>query len=639
MLIIFAGILLYLYLRKRKKTAADAYADTLLLLVLFIYITTQIYSVFHLIEKSVILGTWTALLLLLLTLLFLCREKGIAYHKIIDAVKNKEFRKTKIVLAIICTGMLLLSAKSITANWDSMAYHMPRVMHWIQNKSTAFYATNETRQITSPPLSEYVIMHVMLLTGNDKFVCMVQGVCYVLSAGLIYVTAGKMKMEKRYAYLAVFFFLMMPPAVAEAVTTQNDLFTAFIMLLFFYYYLDFVYRPDLAVSKETLILSVKLGMVTALGYLAKSNVLIPMAVFIAYLGILKIWNKEKVKNILVICITGIVTAAAGVCPFLLQSYRVYGSLLPKAQTDGILPETVSIRLLLANCYKNTAKYLSTPLIPGINDFLMKIGRGIEKIFQIDINDAAISAAEFKLPDEAGAYHSDMAANPLVLLLMLLVLIGILCKICSRPKPETGMFVCTVIGLLATCTVSVYSQWKVRYFLPVSAVAVIVVCFFIERIKKEYKWKEYVIGFIICFGVLSGYGAVYYTNDAVAAGYYGNEDGPYSYFVNYKIRGPYNDMKAYIETKGYQTIGLYMQGGSYEYPLWVYLEQAQRIEHVLVADEYLQKLEDASFHPECIISISKGECVLGQELTYHGISYICRYVSAHDAQYAVFAAEK
>ena len=636
MLIIFAGILLYLYQLKREKTGADAYADTLLFLVLFMYITTQVYSALHLIGKNTILAAWICLIILLFVLLFLDRKNGIDYYKIINAVKNKEFRKTRIFLGIVCAGMLLLSAKSITANWDSMAYHMPRVMHWIQNKSVAFYATNEIRQVTSPPLSEYFIMHVMLLTGNDKFVCMVQGMSYVLSAGLVYLIAGKLKMKKQYAYLSVFLFLMMPPAIAEAVTTQNDLFTAFMLLLFFYYYLDFIYCPDLTISKGNLVLAVKLGALIAMGYLAKSNVLIPMAVFIAYLGILKILDKEKIKNILTVCIVGLATAAAGACPLFIQSYKVYGSLIPKSQTDGILPETLSIRLLAANCYKNLAKYFSTPLLPGINDFLLKIGRGIEKIFRIDINDAVIAASEFELPDASGAYHHDMAVNPLVLLLIFLVLIGLLFKICSRPKMETGMFLCTVVCLLVTCTVSRYSPWKVRYFLPISAVAVIFACFFIERMKKEYKWNEYLIGFVICLGVLNGYGAFYYAKDAVQTGYYGNEDGQYSYFVNYRIRGSYNDITDYIETEGYQNIGFYIRGGNYEYPLWVYLDQARRMEHVLVGDEYLQKLEDDSFKPECIISIGKGDCVLGQELTCHGFNYICRYVSEHDAQYAVFA---
>ncbi len=638
MFILLAGILLYLYQLKRKKAGADAYADTLLFLVLFTYITTQIYSVFHLIGKSVILATWIFLILLLFALLLLDRKNRIDTHQIINAVKSKEFRKTKILFGIICVGMLILSAKSITANWDSMVYHMPRVMHWIQNKSVAFYATDETRQNISPPLAEYFIMHVMLLTGNDKFVCMVQGVSYILSAGLVYLIARKMKMGVQYACLAVFLLLMMPPAIAEAVTTQNDLFTAFMMLLFFYYYLDFIYCPDLAVSKKNLTLAIKLGALIAMGYLAKSNVLIPMAVFIAYLGILKILDKEKIKNIIAVCIAGLATAAACVCPFCIQSYKVYGSLIPKAQTGGILPETSSIRLLIGNCYKNLAKYFSTPLVPGINDFLLKIGRGIEKIFRIDLNDAAIAISEFDLPDAAGAYHHDTAANPLVLCLIALVLIGLLFKMCTRPKPETGMLICTVVSLLVTCTVSKYSPWQVRFFLPISVIAVIFACFFMERMKREYKWKEYFIGFIICLGALSGYGAFYYTKEAVQAGYYGNEDGPYSYFVNYKIRGPFNDIETYIETEEYQNIGFYLHSNSFEYPLWAYLDKTQRMEHVLVKDEHLQKLEDASFNPECIISIGKGECVLDQKLTCHGRSYVCKYVSAHDTQYAVFVAE-
>ena len=638
MLIILSGILFYLCQIKRKKVNEEAFADSILFIILFTFVITQIYSALHLIERQTILLTWAVLLFFLLLFLCIHREKSIHFYQMMDVIKDKEFRMTKIVLGLICLIMLLLSAKTITANWDSMTYHMARIMHWIQNKSVAFYATNEERQITSPPLVEYLIMNVMLLTGSDRFVCMVQGVSYVLSAGLVYSIARKLKMEKKYAYLAVFFFLMMPPAIAEAVTTQNDLFSALLMLLFFYYYLDFLGRPALEISKESLLLAAKLGATIAMGYLAKSNVLIPMAVFIVYLGILKLLNKEKIKNILVLCVVGIGTVIMGVCPFLFQSYKVYGSLLPKSQTEGIMPESMSIRLLIANVYKNIAKYTSTPLVPGINDFLMKGSRAIEKLFHIDINDAAISTVEFRLPDGAEAYHCDTATNPLVVFLCFLIVVGMLFRICQKAKLEMGMFFCMVIGVLMTAAMSKYSPWKVRYFLPCSAVAVVLSTFFIAQMKIEYRWKEYFVGFLICLGMLSGYGAFHYTKETVEAGYYGNEDGDYSYFVNQHIRGPYNDIKAYIEKEGYRQIGFYFQGGSYEYPLWVYLEQAERMEHVLVGNTYLKELEDFSFQPECIISINKGEWVLGQALECHGENYICSYVSPHDANYAVFVIE-
>lgn len=636
MLIIISGILLFLYGLKKEKTWGEAFADSIWFLVLFAYVITEICSCFHAISSKVMNVIWISLALLLFSLLVLNKKRRKDLKEIRIHGQN---RGIPFFLGVVCAGMILLSAVSITSNWDSMTYHMPRVMHWIQNRSVDFYATSEVRQITSPPLAEYMIMHVMLLSGSDKFVCMVHGMSYVLSAGLIYLSSIKMKMEKKYAYLAVFLFLMMPPAIAEAVTTQNDLFSALIMLLFFYYYLDFIYMPHLTMSKETFRLSVKLGSIIALGYLAKPNVLIVMAILVGYLGILKIWKKEKVKDMLFAGITGIVTAVIGICPFMIKSCKVYGTLLPGSQVEGITVATLDIRLLIANCYKNLVKYISTPLIPGINNFFMKASSVMERIFGIDINDPAISTMEFTLPDGDKAYQQSMATNPVVMLLCFLVILGIVLKVCKRPKLETGMFFCTVFALLSTCTISKWSPWKVRYFLPFSVIAIIFVCLFIEQTQKEYKWKEVFIGFIICFGLLCGYGALNYTVNEIKMEYESNEDGQYSYFVNRHVRGAYNDLEAYVEEKDFRQIGLYLGGDRYEYPLWAYLDQAERIEHILVKDEYLKKLEDPDFMPECIISIGKGDCELGQAIEYHGIQYVCQYLSPHGYEYAVFDAEE
>lgn len=629
MLIIISGVLFFLYCFIKEKKSGKAFADSIWSIILFIYAVTEVCSCFHMIDRKIIIGIWICMIILLLLLLVVNRKR----IQIFKIKTNSENRGIQLFLGIICVGVLILSAVSITSNWDSMTYHMPRVMHWIQNKSVDFYATSEVRQITSPPLAEYMIMHVMLLSGSDKFVCMVQGISYVLSAGLIYFISVKMNVEKKYTYLAVFLFLMMPPAIAEAVTTQNDLVAALIMLLFFYYYLDFIYRPDLSVSKETLILSVKLGTTIALGYLTKPNVLIIMAILTGYLGIITIWKKEKIKNIFFAGITGIVTAVAGICPFMIKSHKVYGTWFPNSQTEGITVTTLDIRLLIANCYKNLATYISTPLISGINNFLMKGSRAIERIFHIDINDSAISKMEFELVDGDRVYHHDLAANPVIILLCFLTILGIVFLKCKKPKLEIGMFFCIVLGLLMTCTISKWSPWKVRYLLPFSAVAVAFVCLFIEQIKG-YKWKDIFIGFIVCLALLSGYGALNYTVNQVKMGYEGNEDRT-SYFVNRHVGEAYNDMEAYIEEKGCKQIGLHLGGDRYEYPLWASLEQAERIEHVLVKDEYLQKLEAADFMPECIISIGRDDYELGQIIEYHGIKYMCRYLSPYGSEYAIF----
>ena len=158
MLIIVAGILVFLYGLKQGKICGKAFADSIWFTVLFAYIVTETCSSMRMVNRTTIVTIWICLIVLLLILLAVGRKKNIG---IVKMELDKENRGIQLFLGMICIGMLALSAISITSNWDSMTYHMPRVMHWIQNKSVDFYATSEVRQITSPPLAEYMIMHVI----------------------------------------------------------------------------------------------------------------------------------------------------------------------------------------------------------------------------------------------------------------------------------------------------------------------------------------------------------------------------------------------------------------------------------------------------------------------------------------------
>ena len=55
-----------------------------------------------------------------------------------------------------------------TTAWDCQTYHMPRVMHWLQQRNLHRYATNIPRQADYPPGGEMAVTQLMLLTGNDQ---------------------------------------------------------------------------------------------------------------------------------------------------------------------------------------------------------------------------------------------------------------------------------------------------------------------------------------------------------------------------------------------------------------------------------------------------------------------------------------
>ncbi len=55
-----------------------------------------------------------------------------------------------------------------TTAWDSHTFHMPRVMHWLQQRSVDSYPTNIPRQIEYAPGVEMILAQLILLAGNDS---------------------------------------------------------------------------------------------------------------------------------------------------------------------------------------------------------------------------------------------------------------------------------------------------------------------------------------------------------------------------------------------------------------------------------------------------------------------------------------
>src|SRR5205823_14963337 len=71
------------------------------------------------------------------------------------------------ILAVaLLTGLTALAAWP--NEWDSMAYHLGRVLHWTQNQSVAHYPTNIGRQLLNPPWSGFAILQLTLLGGEER---------------------------------------------------------------------------------------------------------------------------------------------------------------------------------------------------------------------------------------------------------------------------------------------------------------------------------------------------------------------------------------------------------------------------------------------------------------------------------------
>ena len=86
----------------------------------------------------------------------------------------------------IATGVLVLLALLVAMasppnTHDALSYHLPRQLRWIEMQQVRHYATDDMRELSFPPLAEYLQCHTMLLTSTDLLVNLPQWAAYALA--------------------------------------------------------------------------------------------------------------------------------------------------------------------------------------------------------------------------------------------------------------------------------------------------------------------------------------------------------------------------------------------------------------------------------------------------------------------------
>ena len=130
-------------------------------------------------------------------------------------------------IVTIFATLVVVGWRNPPSNMDSMVYHLPRAMQWIQNGSVAHFATHYLAQIELGPLHEFNLAHVHLLSGGtDRFDGYVQLVALAIAVIGASELARLLGAERSGQLLAALVCATIPSAILEATSTQNNLFAA-----------------------------------------------------------------------------------------------------------------------------------------------------------------------------------------------------------------------------------------------------------------------------------------------------------------------------------------------------------------------------------------------------------------------------
>lgn len=157
---------------------------------------------------------------------WLARQQGWSLPKLVWP--EERFEQAALLSCVLVAGVCLVTALlSPPNNYDSMTYHMPRVVHWLQNRSLRQFPTQDLRQICFPPGSTYLIAELQAITGGDRFANLQEWAAFVGLMAAVALCAKRLGGDRRAQWLGAALVAGMPLVVLESTSAQNDVLVTF----------------------------------------------------------------------------------------------------------------------------------------------------------------------------------------------------------------------------------------------------------------------------------------------------------------------------------------------------------------------------------------------------------------------------
>lgn len=465
-------------------------------------------------------------------------------------------------------------------NADSMIYHLPRIMYWLENKSVYQNLLLTAHDYTGP-FGEYIMLHFYALGNSDRFVFMSQWIAYMLiPLAAISLLRIRKTLPSNIAAVAVL-TLTIPMAVAQAVTTQTDLIAGLFIALGFYF--AYLWRKTKSI-KDGMFLAICLGF----SILTKQSSFLFIIPAMMIVGV-TLWQRRSDRIQTVFLVGGI--AALMNMPFSLQLFGLYGSFFPNhgASESGaqLVNEIISVGSIISNTLRNT--FLHVP-VPFFQNAMMHRIELLHMWLGISASDSRTTWTGTRFALIPVPYpHEDLIGAPIHLLLFS-ISIGFLCfrrvqNILRDRLLVYSSFGGVIISFILFSTVFKWQPWNARLQLPLSIIA----SFGIASIMNPQKiWAQCILGvstifalMVICFSVLRPYISYSMFNEQLNIFQSPLSQVPVSIFFQPREKQYFNSAPFWYEP--YKTIAGHLANvppGStvsfhladgFEYPLWVMLK--------------------------------------------------------------------
>lgn len=555
---------------------------------LILVLSTEIFSIFKILNFRVLLLAWLMVLASLIYL-FLRTDKNIDGNKIRPLPPFLKFAFASIFFIVFVTG--IISILAAPNNYDSMTYHLSRVAHWIQNGSVAHYPTNILRQIHMNPGAEYIIFHLNLLSNSDRFANLVQWMSMIGSIAGTSLLTKQLGGGIRSQIFTVVFATTLPMGILQSTSTKNDYVAAFWIICAVYFGLKFLSNKN---SKYIYLFAGSTG----LSILTKGTAYIFLAPFLVsflYTGLRK-YSLELLKPLLIatLIVFSINIGHWG------RNYSSFNSPLGpgnEGKNYEYMNDNISAQVLFSNIIRNSAIHAGT--FDQLSNAVTHLVQQTHNYFSIDINAPETTWGGTHFGIHNISRNEDLDGNPLHFALILISLLYLAFK---RQFYYAGHL---LFAFLLFCLLLKWQPWHSRLHLPLFILGAPAVGMMLDEWKRG--WDNFII--ILLLVACLPWVVNNASRPLVSKISIFKRDRLSQYFGRNKTAETnFRTIVKRVEDSGCKEIGLLTAENAWEYPLWVLLHQGQthgqyRIEHIANTKEKLQ-----NFTPCIFIKIIDNETV-------------------------------
>ena len=546
------------------------------------------------------------------------------------------------ILAIIATiGAVAFIAPPNT--WDSMDYHMPRILYWIQNRTVEFYPTHFPSQNQLAPGAEYILMHLQLLSGSDLFANFVQWYaligCMVASAFL----CMRFGLGRTAALCSALFIATIPMGILEASSTYND----YVMTFWIMSFACFTLRPE-ELNRKDAVSRLLPGLALGLAIFTKATAYLYAAPFVILYAIIEI-RKRRFAATTPLAISAALALILNVS-FYIRCQEMCGNPLGITETivdsekninGSVVNETFRPKAIISNLIRNTATHFHVTPSVTINVAVEGAVTRLHQFLDIDVNDphTTWSTTKFRAPGNAnkivpkdpGArriFRSDEGiSNPLHFILIVLALVLILKRKSLRKQDGLLIYaICCVAGFFLFSSFLKWQPFHSRLHTPffVLSAPFVAVALFEGKISRLG-----IVGRVMSMIILVGMAVptLLYSCERPLLGEHSMLPKPRNerYFWFPQCKEPFTNAQHFLKGKKLTQVGF--DGADWEYPMMVLLRENHpdvRFLSVNVTDHSKMKYEQKRFRdfcPEAIISLRRSnKKEIATEIVHKGRVY-------------------